>query len=76
MGARRRLREALDSYSLVRIRLTPRHADRLSGFVVGIGDEGALGALTMDGARGPDPGGLYSVFGISRPGNRVAYCLR
>ena len=49
MGARRRLREALDSHSLVRIRLTPKHADRLSGFVVGIGDEWALLALTMEG---------------------------
>ena len=49
MGARRRLREALDSQDLVRVRLVPKHADRLSGFVVGIGDEWALLALTMDG---------------------------
>jgi hypothetical protein len=49
MGARRRLRKALDSQDLVRVRLAPKHADRLSGFVVGIGNEWALLALTMDG---------------------------
>jgi hypothetical protein len=49
MEARRRLREALDSQDLVRVRLLPKHADRLSGFVLGIGDEWALLSLTMDG---------------------------
>jgi hypothetical protein len=49
MGARRRLHEALDCHDLVRVRLTPKYTDRLSGFVVGIGEEWALLALTIDG---------------------------
>lgn len=46
---RRKLSAAADSTSLVRIERSPRHADRLYGFVVGIGNKWVLVAKTMDG---------------------------
>ena len=49
MGVRGQLRKELNSHALVRVRLSPKHADPLSGFVVGLGKKWALIALTMDG---------------------------
>lgn len=49
MGIRKRLSAALAEQVMVRIDLRPKHADRLDGFVVGIGDKWALIAATMDG---------------------------
>ncbi len=49
MGARKRLGAALSQQTKIRIGLRPKHADRLDGFVVGIGKEWVLLAATMDG---------------------------
>lgn len=49
MGNRRRLGDALVNQVMVRIDLAPKHADRLDGFVVRIGEKWALLAATMDG---------------------------
>ena len=49
MGVRKNLRKALKKQRMVRIDFRPRHADRVAGFVVGLGEKWALVAETSDG---------------------------
>ena len=49
MGTIERLSAALSEQTKIRIDLKPKHADRLEGFVVGIGKKWGLLAATMEG---------------------------